>query len=107
MYGVDRVDSKNKNVRTRQEDTRRLGTELRPALLRVQTEERKAEVTALCGENGWSCSVEVDADQPEDVADLDVLQNPVTTARVEAEPKRNDPCPCGSGKKYKHCHARK
>ena len=23
-----------------------------------------------------------------------------------AEPKvgRNDPCPCGSGKKYKHCH---
>jgi hypothetical protein len=19
-------------------------------------------------------------------------------------PKRNDPCPCGSGKKYKHCH---
>ncbi|HHX38098.1 MAG TPA: hypothetical protein GX717_08980 [Clostridiaceae bacterium] len=20
---------------------------------------------------------------------------------------RNDPCPCGSGKKYKHCHGRK
>ncbi|MCF8460464.1 MAG: SEC-C domain-containing protein [Flavobacteriales bacterium] len=20
---------------------------------------------------------------------------------------RNDPCPCGSGKKYKHCHLRK
>jgi mannosyltransferase OCH1-like enzyme len=20
------------------------------------------------------------------------------------EPRRNDPCPCGSGKKYKHCH---
>lgn len=19
---------------------------------------------------------------------------------------RNDPCPCGSGRKYKHCHAR-
>ncbi|MDR1929292.1 MAG: SEC-C domain-containing protein [Treponema sp.] len=19
---------------------------------------------------------------------------------------RNDPCPCGSGKKYKHCHGR-
>jgi preprotein translocase subunit SecA len=26
-----------------------------------------------------------------------------------AEPKvgRNDPCPCGSGKKYKHCHGKK
>ena len=20
---------------------------------------------------------------------------------------RNDPCPCGSGKKYKHCHGKK
>ena len=20
------------------------------------------------------------------------------------EPGRNDPCPCGSGKKFKHCH---
>ncbi|HDL4201565.1 TPA: SEC-C domain-containing protein [Mannheimia haemolytica] len=20
---------------------------------------------------------------------------------------RNDPCPCGSGKKYKHCHGNK
>jgi len=28
---------------------------------------------------------------------------PVT---VEDEPGRNDPCPCGSGKKYKHCHGR-
>ncbi len=24
--------------------------------------------------------------------------------RVQAEPGRNDPCPCGSGKKYKKCH---
>jgi hypothetical protein len=22
----------------------------------------------------------------------------------ESEPDRNDPCPCGSGKKYKKCH---
>jgi preprotein translocase subunit SecA len=22
------------------------------------------------------------------------------------KPGRNDPCPCGSGKKYKHCHGR-
>jgi len=30
-------------------------------------------------------------------------QEPVS---VEAEPGRNDPCPCGSGKKYKKCHGR-
>jgi uncharacterized protein len=28
----------------------------------------------------------------------------VETVRKEATPGRNDPCPCGSGKKYKKCH---
>ena len=33
----------------------------------------------------------------------DELKNP--TVRYEApKPGRNDPCPCGSGKKYKKCH---
>lgn len=33
---------------------------------------------------------------------------PVKQQPVKVEPKigRNDPCPCGSGKKYKHCHGR-
>jgi preprotein translocase subunit SecA len=26
--------------------------------------------------------------------------------RVDKKVGRNDPCPCGSGKKYKHCHGR-
>jgi uncharacterized protein len=26
------------------------------------------------------------------------------TRRVAPAPGRNDPCPCGSGKKYKKCH---
>jgi uncharacterized protein YecA (UPF0149 family) len=33
----------------------------------------------------------------------DELKNP--TVRYEIPPPgRNDPCPCGSGKKYKKCH---
>ena len=33
-------------------------------------------------------------------------EGPVAAPFVRAVPKvgRNDPCPCGSGKKYKHCH---
>ncbi len=31
------------------------------------------------------------------------LPEPVEPIHVEKQPKRNDPCPCGSGKKYKHC----
>ena len=30
----------------------------------------------------------------------------VDPVRVEKKIGRNDPCPCGSGKKYKHCHGR-
>ena len=29
---------------------------------------------------------------------------PMTVVREGAKIGRNDPCPCGSGKKYKHCH---
>jgi preprotein translocase subunit SecA len=33
------------------------------------------------------------------------IQLPKITVRREvAKVGRNDPCPCGSGKKYKHCH---
>ncbi len=28
----------------------------------------------------------------------------VETVRVDPSPGRNDPCPCGSGKKFKKCH---
>ncbi|HMO38510.1 MAG TPA: preprotein translocase subunit SecA [Saprospiraceae bacterium] len=31
---------------------------------------------------------------------------PETIRRSEEKIGRNDPCPCGSGKKYKHCHGR-
>jgi preprotein translocase subunit SecA len=30
----------------------------------------------------------------------------VQPVRAEKKPGRNDPCPCGSGKKYKNCHGK-
>ena len=33
-------------------------------------------------------------------------QRPAQPVRVEEKVGRNDPCPCGSGKKYKQCHGR-
>src|SRR6056297_3371494 len=52
-------------------------------------------------------------------SDLPDMENPMEGAnaqtqerskpqpvRVEKKVGRNDPCPCGSGKKYKHCHGR-
>jgi uncharacterized protein len=29
-----------------------------------------------------------------------------TVRRSDPKVGRNDPCPCGSGRKYKHCHGR-
>jgi preprotein translocase subunit SecA len=39
---------------------------------------------------------------PEEVA----VATPKTVVRSQPKVGRNDPCPCGSGKKYKHCHGR-
>ncbi|MDH1543153.1 preprotein translocase subunit SecA [Stutzerimonas stutzeri] len=44
-------------------------------------------------------------DQPEEQPEV-AGQPDVAVVPVRTEPKigRNEPCPCGSGKKYKHCH---
>ena len=39
----------------------------------------------------------------QDTRDEQVKHQPI---RVEKKVGRNDPCPCGSGKKYKNCHGR-
>ena len=50
------------------------------------------------------------AELPECIAGLGSFWNaaggaqPRPPARAESLPGRNDPCPCGSGKKYKKCH---
>lgn len=36
--------------------------------------------------------------------DTQVANPAAEPARVQAAPGRNEPCPCGSGKKYKRCH---
>lgn len=38
--------------------------------------------------------------------DEDPLPDPVEPIHAEQPPGRNDPCPCGSGKKYKKCCGR-
>jgi preprotein translocase subunit SecA len=44
-----------------------------------------------------------DDDDVEYIGDEQPVQQPV---RVEKTPGRNEPCFCGSGKKYKLCHGR-
>ncbi len=83
----------------------KLGTEKRPAVVRVQTIERAGEIAGIFEENDWKYIVGVEPDKPEDISDLVKLQNPdsATGVRVAPTAGRNDPCPCGSGLKYKKC----
>ncbi len=39
--------------------------------------------------------------------DEEPLPSPVDPIQAGKKPGRNDPCPCGSGKKYKQCCAAK
>ncbi len=81
----------------------KLGSEKRPAIVRVQTQERATEIASLCAARGWRYIIGIEPFEEEDVSDIEKLVNPPVPVRIEAGPKRNDPCPCGSGKKYKKC----
>lgn len=82
----------------------RLGSESRPAIVRVHTQEKAEEIFALCQSRGWHVVIGVEPEQPENTADFERLLNPVEPARAPQLPGRNDPCHCGSGKKFKKCH---
>jgi SWIM/SEC-C metal-binding protein len=83
----------------------RIGTEKRPAFLRVKTERRLQEIATICGNNSIHFVIELAPDKPEDVAEMDQALRPPEP--IVAGPKigRNDPCSCGSGKKFKKCCA--
>ncbi len=84
----------------------KLGSEKRPVIVRVKTQERAHAVTAACTARGWQCIAGIEPDEPEDVSDFERLMNPVMPVG-SAKVGRNDPCPCGSGSKYKRCCAEK
>ena len=83
--------------------TAKLGTEKNPAVINVKTEERVKELGSVFEENGWKYKIELEPDKPEDITDLEALLNPQKTRLAEKKVGRNEPCPCGSGKKYKKC----
>ena len=83
--------------------TAKLGTEKNPAVVTVKTEKRLKEVKAQFKEKGWRYTIELVPDKPEDITQLELLLNPPKPKIAEKKIGRNDPCPCGSGKKHKKC----
>jgi SWIM/SEC-C metal-binding protein len=81
----------------------RLGTKANPLMLSVQNENRAAYLMEMCSAQGWQVIVRIAENQPEDLDDLEQKLNPDTVEYNGPKIGRNDPCPCGSGKKYKKC----
>ena len=71
--------------------------------VRVQSPEQISEVAE---------QMEVAAEQitnvtytaPTETGEVESVVDPATALADLPRVGRNDPCPCGSGKKYKHCH---
>ncbi|MBU4175922.1 MAG: SEC-C domain-containing protein [Actinobacteria bacterium] len=84
----------------------KLGTNKHPAVVRVESLERAGEVLSICNDHGWQAIVGIEPDKPEDISDVERLLNPPEPVKFQAKVGRNEPCPCGSGKKYKKCCGR-
>jgi SWIM/SEC-C metal-binding protein len=83
----------------------RMGSKRAPLKLLVNTEEKRSEVESLCAEHGWFCDINFSAENEEDISELTFLLDKRVVATTARKAGRNDPCPCGSGKKYKQCCA--
>jgi SWIM/SEC-C metal-binding protein len=80
----------------------KLGTEKRPIIVRVHTDEKARYVAETCANHGWHYIIGFEPDKPEDISDLEKMLNPTMPSTSE-KIDRNDLCPCGSGRKFKKC----
>ena len=81
------------------------GSKESPFTLIVQTQARKLEVEATLKEHNLFADIEVNEGVDENIVELEGFLNKPKTTTFEKTPKRNEPCSCGSGKKYKKCCA--
>lgn len=81
------------------------GTKKHPLELIVTSEARKTEVEAIVEANDLFANIAVNLEEEaqENILDLTGLLNKPKTLITDKTPNRNDPCSCGSGKKYKKC----
>ncbi|MEW6997408.1 PBPRA1643 family SWIM/SEC-C metal-binding motif protein [Colwelliaceae bacterium BS250] len=107
LYYKGRIHTRVNHVKTGYNTKRtvKLGSEKNPLTLVVSSDERKLEVQTLVADNDLFADITVNSDSDENINELNAILNKPTTTTFEKMPNRNDPCSCGSGKKYKKCCA--
>ncbi|MGB1198380.1 MAG: PBPRA1643 family SWIM/SEC-C metal-binding motif protein [Thalassotalea sp.] len=81
----------------------KLGTKANPLSLVVTTPERQQAIEKIVAEHEFIATIELDAGAEENIEALEFVLNIPKTQRFDKVPERNEPCLCGSGKKYKKC----
>lgn len=71
--------------------------------VRLQSPEQVTEAAAALESRAEAIS-NVTYTAPTETGEVQQFVDPQTVAAEVPRVGRNDPCPCGSGKKYKHCH---
>ena len=74
-----------------------INTEMVKALCSVNVDQKMKAAEANVNERQ---TTKAGADQTQNTTKAKPAQLPKKAKKIG----RNDPCPCGSGKKYKHCH---
>ncbi len=107
LYYKGRIHTRKNFVNTGFNTKRlvKLGTQENPLTLLVNDQSRETEIAALVASNDLFANITVDAAQSENISELDGVLNITKTTTFDKTPNRNDPCICGSGKKYKKCCA--
>lgn len=81
------------------------GSRKYPLQLTVCSAQRQEEVAALVAQHELYAQISIsqEDDAQENIAELTALINRADTVTINKVPNRNEPCSCGSGKKYKKC----
>jgi len=105
LYYKGRIHTRVNHVKTGYNTKRtvKLGSEKNPLTLVVTSDERKLDVATLVADNEVFANITVDDTKDENIDELNAILNKPITTTFDKKPNRNDPCSCGSGKKYKKC----
>ncbi|EGQ9123240.1 SEC-C domain-containing protein [Vibrio parahaemolyticus] len=107
LFFKGRIETRKNHVKSGYNVDRdvKAGTAEAPISVIVSSQQRKEAIELVAKENSIITNIIVDTTQEENTVELDTLLNKPTTTVFEKTPNRNDPCSCGSGKKYKKCCA--
>lgn len=81
------------------------GSRKYPLTLVVTSEDRRQAIEAQVAEAKLHADITVDTREgaEESIAELTIMLNKGASVRQDKAPTRNEPCHCGSGRKFKKC----